>query len=240
MIKLLLTTLAPNIDLKLIETHHPPVSVIHSADVKSINRAKYSPLPRVKCRPGAWWAPWRHRWGRELKQSASQPPVLRPTPPHLARARWTDAKQELRNCVSVAVTHATARGLSPPVDTTSPGERQEKKPGIPIICVPRLRRPCLLRSSARRGGGLERTTTGTAYLGTRRPSSLSCVRISSREAARWRATWINNSILTRTTAEGPRLLWKLHLQVSPDIYGIKVPVRVISKSLIRFGFHICQ
>lgn len=136
MIKILLTTLAPNIDLKVIETHQPPVSVIHSADVKSINRAKYSPLPRVKCRPGAWWAPWRHRWGRELKQSASQPPVLRPTPPHLTRARWTDAKQELRNCVSVAVTHATARGLSPLVDTTSPGERQGKKAWHPDYLRP--------------------------------------------------------------------------------------------------------
>lgn len=117
----------------------------------------------------------------------------------------------------------------------SPGERQEK-PGIPILCVPQLIRPCLLRSPARRGGGLEMTTRGTAYLGTHRPSSLSCVRISSREAARWRATWINNSIPTRATAEGPPLLWKLHLQVNWTFMALKSRCRSF-QSLI-FGLDL--
>lgn len=79
-------------------------------------------------------------------------------------------------------------------------------------------------------------TRGTAYLGTHRPSSLSCVRISSREAARWRATWINNSILTRATAEAPPLLWKLHLQVNWTFMALKSQCRSFQSLLFGLDF----
>lgn len=64
------------------------------------------------------------------------------------------------------------------------------------------------------GGGLGMTTRGTAC-------STSYVKNLSRGAARWRATWINNFILSRTTGKGLPLLWKLHLQVKRTVIALK-------------------
>lgn len=160
--------------------------------------------------------------------------VLRPTAPHLSRARWTDAKQELRNSrVRRRRPRPSHRVTVAARSRHSPGERpaNARHPDRPLRV-----RPCLQRSSARRGGGSGTTTTGTACSGPRRPSSPGCARISSREAASWRATWINNPTPSRTTAEGPPLLWKLHLQVNPGVYGMEVPPQVVESLLIGADF----
>lgn len=189
----------------------------------------------MKCRPGAWRTPWRHRWGSELKQSAS---LLSSCVPHRLTSPGLGGQTPSRNCVIVCPSPSPA----PQPEDCRRSFTQQPRRTTGKAWHPDYLRPAADKTMSAEELGSEGRWFGDDYerngLFGNAPAQFGELREDFKPRSGEVASDLDQQFHPyQDDGRRPPVTMETASTGKLDIYGIKVPVQVISKSFVRCGLN---